>query len=880
MMDTKPQAIFRKDYQSPAYLIETTDLDFVLGEEFTVVRARLGMRPGDATGDGPVPLVLHGEELDTIAVSIDGRKLAEDEYTLSDEKLELTPPAGPFILETEVRIKPHENTALSGLYKSSGNFCTQCEAEGFRRITWYLDRPDVMSVFSTTITADPDKYPVLLSNGNRKSDTKLDDGRMQVRWEDPFPKPSYLFALVAGKLSCHAGTFTTCSGREINLEIWVEPQNIDSCEHALHSLQKSMKWDEEMFGLEYDLDVYMIVAVSDFNMGAMENKGLNVFNSKYVLARPDTASDADYEGVEAVIAHEYFHNWTGNRVTCRDWFQLTLKEGLTVFRDQQFTADMTSKAVKRISDVKGLRYAQFSEDAGPMAHPIRPESYIEMNNFYTSTVYSKGAEVIRMVHTLLGEEGFRKGMDLYFERHDGQAVTCDDFRAAMADATGVNLDLFERWYTQAGTPRLTAKGSWDEAEQKYSLTLSQTIEPTPGQEEKLPMHIPVRVGLLGADGSDLESQVAGQASGTEAILELKEAEQTFVFDSVKEAPVPSLLRGFSAPVRLSMERERSELAFLMSHDSDSFNRWEAGQTLARDVLLDLAASASKGSELKLDPLFTEAFGKVLADRDLDGSLKALALGLPGEKVLGQEMKVVAVDALHTARTFVVGELARTHRSTIEELVGETASQGGYANDKASVNRRALHNTALYYLSVLDEDATTARVVSHFETADNMTDSAAALVMLANLERPEREQALQTFYDRWKADPLVLDKWFTVQATSSLPRTLERVRGLLKHADFTLKNPNRVRSLVGAFCMANQVRFHVESGDGYALLGDLVLELDSINPQVTARMVSCFNSWKRFDAGRQQLMKVQLERISGKSGLSKDVFEIVGKALKG
>ena len=879
MMETKPKAIFRKDYSSPAYLIESTDLDFVLGEEFTVVRARLSMRANPDGEGGSKPLILQGEELETISVTVDGRKLTESEYTLTEENLELTPPAGSFVLETEVRIRPQDNTALSGLYKTSGNFCTQCEAEGFRRITWYLDRPDVMSVFSTTITADPDKYPVLLSNGNRIESEQLDDGRTRVRWEDPFPKPSYLFALVAGKLSSHSGNFTTCSGRDIRLEIWVEPQNVDSCEHALQSLQKSMKWDEELFGREYDLDIYMIVAVGDFNMGAMENKGLNVFNSKYVLARPETATDADYEGVEAVIAHEYFHNWTGNRVTCRDWFQLTLKEGLTVFRDQQFTADMTSKAVKRIADVKALRFAQFGEDAGPMAHPIRPESYIEMNNFYTSTVYNKGAEVIRMIYTLLGKGGFREGMDLYFERHDGQAVTCDDFRAAMADATSSDLELFERWYTQAGTPRVVAKGAWDASAGRYSLTLSQAMDPTPGQADKLPMHIPIRTGLLGADGADLALQIDGKAVGTETVLELKQAEQSFVFEGLSERPIPSILRGFSAPVRLSMEREREELAFLMAHDSDSFNRWEAGQTLARDVLLELTTSAAKGAELKLCPLFSEAFGKVLGDRKLDGSLKALALGLPGEKVLGQEMQVVDVDALHSARTFVLSELARTHRSLIEELVEESSSAGTYANDKASVNRRALHNTVLYYLSVLDEDATTKRVVAQFESADNMTDSAAALVMLANLERPEREQALQTFFERWKSDPLVLDKWFSVQATSALPKTLERVRGLIDHPEFTLKNPNRVRSLVGAFCMGNQVRFHAGSGEGYALMGDTVLELDSLNPQITARLVSCFNSWKRFDTGRQGLMRAQLERIAAKTGLSKDVFEIVAKALK-
>lgn len=876
MIETQPKAIFRKDYSVPSHLIEATRLEFDLGEEFTTVRSELEMRRNPDSDE--TTLVLAGEELETVAVRLDGRTLEAGEFTIEGSQLTLAATPEEFTLATEVRIRPQDNTSLSGLYKSSGNFCTQCEAEGFRRITWYLDRPDVMSRFHVTITGDAERYPVMLSNGNRLGHEQLGDGRHRVHWEDPFLKPSYLFALVAGNLSCHEGSFRTASGRDVRLEIWVEPQNIDSCEHALRSLQKSMKWDEETFGLEYDLDLYMIVAVGDFNMGAMENKGLNIFNSKYVLARPETATDQDYEGVEGVIGHEYFHNWTGNRVTCRDWFQLTLKEGLTVFRDQQFTADMTSKAVKRISDVKMLRLAQFPEDDGPMAHPIRPESYIEMNNFYTSTVYNKGAEVIRMIHTLVGEAGFRKGMDLYFERHDGNAVTCDDFRAAMADANGVDLSQFERWYTQAGTPRLRVEANWNGASGEYTLEFHQEVPATPGQSEKEPMHVPVRVGLLGKTGADLAVEVAG-TKRTEHVVELKSSKESIVFKGLEERPVASVLRNFSAPVRLEFARDREELAFLMAHDSDSFNRWEAGQTLSRDILLELTAAHREGRPLSLDPMFLEAFGRLLGDRSLDGSLKALALGLPSERVLGQELDVVDVDSLHAARMFTLQELARHHRGALEDELEATKATGAYSNDKASIDRRALHNTCLSYLSLLDEDETTARVVAQFESADNMTDSAAALVMLSCLERPERASALEAFYTRWKADPLVLDKWFSIQAVSTLPKTLERVRELKSHPDFVLSNPNRVRSLVGAFAMGNQVRFHDAAGGGYEFLADAVLELDGINPQICARLVSAFNAWRRFDESRQTLMKTQLERISQKTDLSKDVYEIVTKALE-
>ncbi|MDF1838213.1 MAG: aminopeptidase N, partial [Planctomycetota bacterium] len=652
-----PLTKYRKDYQAPDYTIDTVDLDFHLGEDGTLVDSKMRvLRNGDHTR----PLILDGEELETLKVSVDGQEWPASQVQIEEEKLTIDGLPADFTLEISVRNHPETNTKLNGLYKSSGNFCTQCEAEGFRRITWYLDRPDVMAIFSTTITADNAAYPILLSNGNKVADKDLGDGRRQVRWEDPFRKPCYLFALVAGSLKCHAGKFTTMSGREVDLEIWVEPQNIDACEHALVSLQKSMKWDEEVFGLEYDLDIYMIVAVGDFNMGAMENKGLNVFNSKYVLARPETATDGDYEGVEAVIAHEYFHNWTGNRVTCKDWFQLTLKEGLTVFRDQEFTSDMTSRAVTRIGNVASLRVAQFREDSGPMAHPIRPESYIEMDNFYTSTVYSKGSEVIRMYHTLIGAENFRKGMDLYFERHDGSAVTCDDFRAAMADASGKNLDQFERWYEQAGTPLLEVERAWDPENGRFTLTFRQHCPRGQEIEKFQPMHIPVRMALLDSDGSEMPLILEGEDAvdaPTERVLEVTMFQKTFVFVGLKNEPCPSLLRGFSAPVDMRLSRTAKELSFLMANDKDSFSRWDAAQELFGDTILELAGRHQEGKSLLLPEELKDAMAGVLGDKEMDGAMRSMMLTLPSEGTLEQRMEVVDPDALFEARSFVFRKLA-------------------------------------------------------------------------------------------------------------------------------------------------------------------------------------------------------------------------------
>lgn len=873
-----PAPKYRKDYRAPDFWIDTVTLDFDLGETETIVTCETTIRRAD--GAAGAPLVLMGEELETLEVAVDGQVLEAGGWTATDEELTVASVPDAFTLRTKVRIHPETNTALMGLYRSSGNFCTQCEAEGFRRITWFLDRPDVMATYRVTMTADKAKYPVLLSNGNRLRAQDLEGGRHMAEWEDPFKKPSYLFALVAGDLHCHRGTFETMSGRTIDLEIYVEHKDSDKCAHALGSLQRSMKWDEEVFGLEYDLDLYMIVAVGDFNMGAMENKGLNVFNSKYVLASTETATDGDFEAVEAVIAHEYFHNWTGNRVTCRDWFQLTLKEGLTVYRDARFTADMTSAAVKRIDDVSGLRAHQFAEDAGPMAHPIRPEQYIEMNNFYTSTVYEKGAEVIRMYETLLGREGFRKGVDLYFERHDGQAVTCDDFRAAMADANGRDLAQFERWYLQKGTPTLEAVGCFDPGAKTYTLELTQKA---PRNEPNYrPVHMPVSVGLVGPNGKDMCLAFAGEdveSAPTTRVLELVEETQTFTFHGICERPVPSVLRGFSAPVTLEMERSREELAFLYAHDSDSFNRWDAGQTLFRDVILELEGKAAAGEELTLDPAVVEAMRSVLRDEGLDGSLKAQAMSIPGFRVLSLARTPVNPEALIKARDFVVETMARELEGDLIAVREAARPEGPYSADAASIHGRRLSNACLGFLSAIDGGPGTALAAEQFESADNMTDSQAALACLCQRDGAERTEALQAFYERWSGDDLVMDKWFALQG-SSRPVGAAAVETLRAHKDFTMDNPNRVRSLVGAFAMNNFRGFHAKDGSGYRFLADVVMELDPKNPQIASRLVRALNPWREFASPWSEAMRGELERIKALDGLSKDVFEIVAASLDG
>ncbi|MGB5682511.1 MAG: aminopeptidase N, partial [Polyangiales bacterium] len=678
-------------------------------------------------------------------------------------------------------------------------------------------------------------------------------------------------ALVAGNLLCHRGSFTTASGRDVALEIWVEPQNEDKCEHALASLEAAMKWDEETYGLEYDLDIYMIVAVDDFNMGAMENKGLNIFNSKFVLAKPATATDDDYEGIESVVAHEYFHNWTGNRVTCRDWFQLTLKEGLTVFRDQEFSADMLSPAVQRIKDVTRLRTAQFAEDAGPLAHPIRPESYIEMNNFYTATVYEKGAEVVRLYQTLFGKEGFRKGLRRYLETHDGSAVTCDDFREAMAAANDADLTQLERWYSQAGTPKVQARGEWDEDARTYTMTLAQSQRTLPDTPPPLPLPIPVRVGLLAPDGSEVP--------GSNRLLELTDSEQVFRFEEVAERPIASIGRGFSAPVRFEVDRGPDELAFLMAHDTDPFSRWEAGQELSKRTLLALVDRAERGGALELDPQLVDAFRKVLLDSSLDGSIKSLTLGLPSEEILSQELAVVDPDAVHAARSFVIRELGAELREEWQRVYDENA-RGTDAFHKTEVNRRRIKNRALRYLVALEEPDTTAIAARQFGAATGMTDYEAAFMALVDLVSPETEDAIASFYERWKGEPLVLDKWFRMQAMSSAPNAFDRVVSLSQHPDFHLTNPNRARSLLHAFAAGNPVGFHRADGAAYRFVGEMIAEIDEINPQVASRIVSSFNQWKRYEPRRSALMKAELERIASRPTISKDVGEIVERALQG
>ncbi|MCP4546436.1 MAG: aminopeptidase N [bacterium] len=880
MSDNKPQAKYLKDYRPSDYIIDTVELQFDLGEDFTTVKSTLAIhRNGDQTS-ADAPLVLEGVDLELLGISQDGQPLAADRFIVTDENLTLTDLPASFTLVIDTKIDPGRNTSLEGLYRSGGNFCTQCEAEGFRKITYFLDRPDVMVRYTTIITADRDRYPVLLSNGNLVDEGVNDNGTHWARWEDPFPKPSYLFALVAGKLVCLEDSFRTMNDRDVTLRIWVREPDLDRTPHAMTSLIKSMKWDEEVYGLEYDLDIFNIVAVDDFNMGAMENKSLNIFNSKYVLAKPETATDTDYVNVEGVIAHEYFHNWTGNRVTLSSWFHLSLKEGLTVFRDQCFTADMNSTAVERINSVTTLRASQFPEDAGPMAHPIRPDSYIEMNNFYTTTVYEKGAEVIRMIYTLLGPDAYRRGMDLYFERHDNCAVTTDDFVDAMADASGVDLEQFRLWYSQAGTPRLSVTRSFDEAEQVFSMTVKQSIPDTPGQKDKQPMHIPMAMGLLAADGTEIPLQLAGEsvALGGSRVLDITQAEETFRFVNVTEKPVPSLLRGFSAPVYLHTDLEHAELSFLMANDTDSFNRWEAGQALATDLLLNLIADHQAGRELKADPVLITAFRSVLENRDLDPELAALAMVLPNEKTLAEHVEQIDPVAIHEVRDFLRLTIGRELRDLFLETYHANHIEGEYDIAPLSMGRRSLKNLCLSYLLTQNDEASRALALKQYREANNMTDSAAALSILCNTDCPERSVVLDDFYTRWQSDPLVLDKWFTLQATSSLPDTLDTVKTLLEHEAFDIKNPNRVRALISSFAHINQYRFNAPDGSAYEFVADQVLRLNKINPQVAAKMVGAFNRWLKFDADRRQLLKTQLERIVAEPELSPNVYEIASKAL--
>ncbi len=882
-IDQQAKTIYLKDYKAPNFLIDQVDLRFELGEERTRVHSMLQVnKQASADSDS---LVLSGECLELGEVKIDGELVDSASFTVTDTALTIANVPVSFKLEIETFIKPQDNFSLEGLYKSSGNYCTQCEAEGFRKITYFLDRPDVMALFSTTIIADKANYPVLLSNGNPVDSGDYDDGRHWVKWSDPFKKPCYLFALVAGDLAFIEDSYKTMSGCAVKLRIYVQHHNIDKCDFAMASLKKSMQWDEEVFGREYDLDVYNIVAVDDFNMGAMENKGLNVFNSKYVLARQDTATDTDFMGIEGVIGHEYFHNWSGNRVTCRDWFQLTLKEGLTVFRDQQFTADMNSAAPKRIDDVNILRTAQFAEDAGPMAHPIQPDSYQEINNFYTVTVYNKGAEIIRMIYTLLGKDKFRQGMDLYFKRHDGQAVTTEEFVAAMEDASKVDLKQFRRWYKQAGTPEISVTENFNAQQQKYTLTLSQSTPATPGQDEKLPFHIPVKIALTDANSKLLPLQTSAKLSGENTVLNFTQAEQQFEFTGISERPVLSILQGYSAPVKLNFERDDEVLAFSMSHETDDFSRWEAGQQLSTRLILSLVDSIHAGETLSLPDYYVDACRKTLNETSLDKALIARALTLPSLAYIGEMMPVYDVDAIHQAREFIYSHLAQNLEADLLNIYQHN-SQSRYDLSPASMAERFLRNQSLSYLMYLGDQGE-ALAKQQYYSADNMTDQIAAFRALVHHETASSNEVIGAFYQQWQQDNLVMDKWFTVQATApgllmpvtnGVPAT-DRITALFEHSDFDIKNPNRVRALLGAFCSGNPVCFHDVSGFGYDLLGNYIETIDMMNPQIASRLCVPLTRWKRFSESRQQLMKSVLQRLIALPKLSNDVSELVEKSLK-
>jgi aminopeptidase N len=875
MKTDTPQAIRLADYRPLDYRIVRTDLTFQLAPERTRVVAALTL---EATGEATPPLQLDGEELVFVSAAVDGRPLSPGDFELNAQGLRLNATARRFVLTTEVDIAPAKNTALSGLYVSDGMLCTQCEAEGFRRITYYLDRPDAMASFITRIEADKAAYPVLLSNGNLVESSDLPDGRHFAVWEDPFKKPAYLFALVAGTLGHIEDHFVTMSGRTVTLRVYVDPGNEPRAHYAMGALKRSMKWDEEAYGREYDLDIFMIVAVGAFNFGAMENKGLNIFNDKYVLADPETATDVDFDLIEGIVGHEYFHNWSGNRVTCRDWFQLCLKEGFTVLRDQQFSEAMRSQAVKRIDAVKQLRARQFAEDAGPLAHPVRPESYIEIDNFYTATVYDKGAEVVRMLHTMLGQDAFRKATDLYFARHDGDAATVEQFAQAFEDSSGADLKQFRLWWSQSGTPVVAVETAYDAAAQTFDVTFRQSCPPTPGQPTKQPFFIPIRMGLVGAGGNDLPLQLEGEnaPAGTTRVLSLTGPEHTLRFVNVAERPVPSIGRGFSAPVKIELALDRADRAFLMGRDSDLFNRWEAGQRYAQTHLLELAADPA----LSPDTDLIDAYGRVLADADRDPAFAALALTLPALSDLLQAMPEGAADpeAAHAAKTKLSIALVRALRPALQAAYRKAEPQGAFAPDAEQAGLRALRNAALRLLTAEGDAAAAELAHAQFESATNMTDSIAALAVLAGIDHPLRTAALAAFESRWAANPLVMDKWLGVQAGSPLPGTLAEVQRLTGHAAFSLQNPNRFRALVSVFANGNPLRFHAADGAGYRFVADQALAMDKVNPQVAARLFGVFESWRRFAPHLRESMQREIERVAKSEGLSKNLFEIATRSL--
>ncbi|MCH2159694.1 MAG: aminopeptidase N [Oleiphilaceae bacterium] len=874
MKDAAANITYLKDYQKPNFLVESISLSFKLfedGAEVTNLMHVVKDLDSEST-----ELALDGEELELRSVSIDGALLNSDRYLVTESGLSISDMPADCQLEIVTWIKPQENKRLEGLYKSSTMFCTQCEAEGFRRITYYLDRPDVLTIFTTRIEADKSLYPNLLSNGNLIESGELDGGRHFAVWNDPFPKPCYLFALVAGNLHCQKDTFTTMSGREVRLEIFVEHKNSTKCDYALDALKRSMKWDEEVYGREYDLDIFMIVAVDDFNMGAMENKGLNIFNSSCVLAKPDTTTDASYQRIEAIVAHEYFHNWSGNRVTCRDWFQLSLKEGFTVFRDAEFSADMNSRVVKRVEDVALLRTAQFAEDAGPMSHPVRPASYMEISNFYTLTVYEKGAEVVRMLHTLLGAELFRKGSDLYFDRHDGQAATTDDFVAAMQEVSGKDLGQFKRWYTQSGTPRVNVSSEFDAQAQTYILHFEQSCPPTPQQEVKEPFVIPIELALLNGDGGEQAlSAFGGQKS---AVFELTEKTQSIVLEGIPEEPIPSLLRGFSAPVKLNYNYTQHQLLFLMANDSDGFNRWDAAQSLALLELNAMISTVKNGGNAQLSSAYVGAIRSIISNESLDKAMVSKLLQLPSAAYLIELAEEADVDAICTARNLARKQLAFDLQ---KELVACYQRNQGCEKglSYAEMSVRGLRNTCLALLSANANDEFMSLCRKQFVNAQNMTDQVGALsAMIASGNKQDADDLLARFYDQWKEDAQVMELWFSVQSSASSYADLTHIQSLMEHPDFDFLNPNKLRSVVGVFANQNLENFHKLDGSAYAFLADQIIKLDDLNPQIASRLATPLTRWKKYNPARQALLRSQLTRIQGKSNLSKDLREVVDKSL--
>jgi aminopeptidase N len=880
MRTDEPHPIRLQDYRPPDWLVDTVELDVSLDASATRVRASLLLRPNPKAA-APAPLVLDGDGLTLVALKLDGEPLAATHYVATPDRLSLAqPPQRPFRLEIETRVDPSANTQLMGLYRSGKTYCTQCEAEGFRRITYFPDRPDVMAVYTTHIEADIADAPVLLANGNLKESGTLPGGKRHFAvWHDPFPKPSYLFALVGGTLGFVQDHFRTMSGRDVTLRIYVEPGKEDRCGYAMDSLKRAMRWDEQAFGREYDLDMFMIVAVSDFNMGAMENKGLNVFNDKYILASPETATDTDYASIEAIVAHEYFHNWTGNRITCRDWFQLCLKEGLTVFRDQEFTSDERSRPVERIKDVRGLRAHQFVEDAGPLAHPVRPTVYHEINNFYTTTVYEKGAEVVRMLQVLLGPQQFRQGMDLYFTRHDGEAATIEQFVQCFADASGHDLSQFMLWYAQSGTPEVIATGSYDARAKTYRLELAQTLPPTPGQPTKEPMVIPLVAGLVGPDGRDLPLRTANGGSVERGLLTLDKPAATYVFTGVEQRPVPSINRGFSAPVRLTVNVGDEDLRFLANHDSDPFNRWQAVHTLAMRLLVDSTAAIRKGEPPRQDPALVAALKTVLNSRDLEPAFVAQVIALPSESDIAREIaRDVDPDAVYGARQALRLAVMTSLSKTLTTIYERLSSPEPYSPDADAAGRRALKNTCLDLITAGGDASAIALAKRQYERADNMTDRMAALQALTLCDCAERTAALEDFYRRYAGDPLIVDKWLSLQAAIPESATLERVKALTSHPAFSMANPNRVRALVGAFAMSNQTQSNRADGRGYDFIVDTVLAIDPKNPQLAARLLSALKSWRVLEPKRRSLAQAALKRVADTPSLSRDVGDIVQRAL--